>query len=822
MNMATRPDKCIATGKAIDLSKPEEKVRQEYIETLMKAYGYPKEYLDIEVVIPMGSRSRYADIAVYDSKGERDPANNIIGIIETKAKGKRDGIAQLKSYMTASSARWGVWTNGDDIAYLCRQGLQIKDDRLNNIPVHGQSVDDVGQLERSDLRPYSRTEIKSAFRRILRTLYANANISRKEKLGNEMIKIIFAKLYDERTYLDQPPRFRVQMGENPKDVAKRISGLFAEVRDELKDDGVFSDEDKITLPPKILAWVIGQLEKGNLIETETDVVGDAFEEFSEAKLIGERGEFFTPRNVVQLAVKLVDPKIGHTICDPACGSGGFLIHAMKHIAAAMRVSRKYRGAPDIEKKISTMAGKNFFGVDKESDLVRLAKAHMTIAGDGTSNIIYANSLNGTEEFESSHAGSYMVKSGKLREFDVVLTNPPFGTKNKVIVEEARKFKLGHKWTMEKKTSLCKQTGKEVQRDPYILFIERCLELLKTGGTLAIVLPETVFHGKSLQYVRQFLMHKNNIRAIIDLPHNTFRPQCNAKTCLLVLEKGREQQDFVTMAVPIEMGHDHKGRDLLRRGTGEVWDDIAKVCEELDNDKDKDNEFVFKVPGTSLDPTVLVPKYYRHKQSLPAIPARFKGVLLGELVDAGVVEAWDGHGSPTAEEKGTGDIPYIRVADIVNWEMYRNPVAGIPKAEYLRVLGKGKPPKAGDVIFVRRGSYRIGTVAMASPRDEKVLLTKELLTFRVSKMSNKHGITPYYLLAALSSKIVQDQIPDLVFVDTTLPTIGHRWRRIVIPVPNGIKNAVKISKNVEQIIKNKWKAAKAIHGMEADALGKLTC
>lgn len=443
--MPARPDKCIATGKGIDLRKPEEKVRQEYIENLMEAYGYPKEYLDIEVAIPMGSGSRYADIAVYDSTGERDPVSNIIGLVETKAKGKQDGITQLKSYMAASSAQWGVWTNGNDIAHLCREEYQIKDDLLNNIPFHGQSIDDVGRLNRNDLLPYSRAQIKSAFRRILKTLYANANISRTEKLGNEMIKIIFAKLHDEQTYLDQPPRFCAPKGENPNDVARRIDKLFAEIRDELKDDGVFSSNDKITLEPKILAGVVGQLERGSLIETETDVIGDAFEEFSEANLIGEKGEFFTPRNVVQLAVKLVDPKIGDTICDPACGSGGFLIHAMKHIANAMRVSRKYRGAPDIEKKISEMAGKKFFGVDKEVDLVRLAKAHMTIAGDGTSNIIHGNSLHGAEEFESSQAGSCMVKSGKFCEFDVVLTNPPFGTKNKVIVEYARKFSLGHKW-----------------------------------------------------------------------------------------------------------------------------------------------------------------------------------------------------------------------------------------------------------------------------------------------------------------------------------------------------------------------------------------
>lgn len=415
----------------------------------------------------------------------------------------------------------------------------------------------------------------------------------------------------------------------------------------------------------------------------------------------------------------------------------------------------------------------------------------------------------------------MVQSGKFRKFDVILTNPPFGTKNKVIVDDARKFTLGHKWEMDKETGVWKPTGKEVQRDPYILFIERCLELLKTGGTLAIVLPDTVFHGTSLQYIRQFLMEGNNIRAIIDLPHNTFRPQCNAKTCLLVLEKERRQQDFVKMAVPVEMGHDHNGRDLFRRGTKEIWDDLAKVSEELDNGNGK-NQFVFEVPKASLSPETLSPKYYRHMQSPPAMPSGYKRVSLGKLADAGTIAAWDGHGSPVSKEKGQGEIPYIRVADIVNWEMYRNPVSGIPETEYQRVFRKGNRPETGDIIFVRRGSYRIGTVAMASPHDGGVLLTKELLTFRVADDPNKHGITPYYLLAALSSKIVQAQIPDLVYIDTTIPTIGRRWREIVIPVPRDSEIATKISKNIEAIMKKKWKATEAIHSMAEDKLGKLTC
>jgi len=363
-----------------------------------------------------------------------------------------------------------------------------------------------------------------------------------------------------------------------------------------------------------------------------------------------------------------------------------------------------------------------------------------------------------------------------------------------------------------------KTGKITDRDPYILFIERCLDMTKLGGTLAIVLPESVFHAPSLGYVRQFILKDNNIRAIVDLPHNTFRPNCNAKTCLMMLTKGEHQQASVIMATPEEMGHDHTGRELNRHGSDKVWDDLAMVLDEIDDPDNSDNAYVFRVPWTGISHDVLVPRFYRKFHTAPEMPDGCYGVTLERLIEDRVIEAWDGHGSPLSTAKGRGSIPYIRVADIVNWELYRNPVSGIPEEEYLRKLGKtGRHPVAGDVIFVRRGSYRIGTVAMASPRDKKVLLTKELLTFRLLDNDNKHNLTPYYLLAALSSKTVQDQMPDLVCVDTTLPNIGDRWKHLVIPIHEDSREVAAISDEVESSIREKWSAQERI-----DRLGKRIC
>ena len=532
--MMKSPD--YATGKLVDNSKPEEKVRQEYEQILVEDYAYLKKELDIEVKIPRGSGfyPDKADIVIYRTKDGRESAKDIFGIVETKRKERKDGLNQIKSYMTATSAEWGVWTNGDDIAYLCKPKGEatVLEHYINNIPVRGQSIEDIGRLKKANLRQFGRQELKSAFRRIHNTLYANTNISRREKLGGEMIKLIFSKIEDETTYLERPPSFCARAGENPTKIKARVEHLFNSVKDRLKEDGVFSQADSITLDPKSVAWVVGQLELGSLTKTDTDVVGDAFEVFAEPKMAGEKGEFFTPRGVIKVAVKLADPNPEQTVCDPACGSGGFLIYAMKYVWEKMEKHAKWRGSPEIGQARRQIAGKCFFGIDKESDLVKIAKAYMAISGDGRSKIVHENALHQAIEFTDLSKTYFVNEDGTFQGFDFILSNPPYGRKERVLVEDSRHFELGHKHSKKgEKTEI------PVERDPYVLFVERCLGLLNDKGLLAIVLPETVFHAPSVQYLRQFIFLNNSVLAIIDLPRNTFRPHCWAKTACLLL--GRE-------------------------------------------------------------------------------------------------------------------------------------------------------------------------------------------------------------------------------------------------------------------------------------------
>lgn len=807
-----------ATGKFVDATQPEEAVRQEYEEILVNDYGYMKNELDIEVSIPRGSGffSDKADIVVYNSSGNIVPTSDILGIVETKAPGKdkEEGLQQLASYMTATSAIWGVWTNGEDIAYLYKKGSSIDFDYLNNIPARGQSIDDIGIIEKADLKPFGRQELKSAFRRILLTLYANSNISRREKLGNEMIKLIFAKIQDEKTYLSRPPEFRVQAGEDSEKVKERISNLFSDVVQDLAQDGVFSKNEEITLNARDVAWVVGQLERGSLLKTDSDVVGDAFEVFAESKLVGEKGEFFTPRGVIELAVKIVEPKPEHTICDPACGSGGFLIQAMRYIWEAMESSAKWKGLSEeiMTKEKERIASHSIYGIDKESDLVKIAKAYMAISGDGRSNIVHENSLHAPSDFNDS-AKQKFVEAEKFIKFDHIFTNPPYGTKTRVLQRDAGNFELGYKWNYDKQTKMWKKGSKPIERDPYVLFVERCYDMLKTSGTLAIVLPETVFHAPSTEFLRHFISERFSIEGVISLPHNTFRPHCNAKTCLLILRKGIKQSNKVIMAAPEEMGHDHNGKTLHRKGTLDIWDDIAIVIEEIEDPDSPKNQFAFVANWSQIEKSGnWIPTYHRSMINPPPPPVGQQWIRVGDLVEKGVIGAWDGHGSPPAVEKGQGNIPYIRVSDIVNWEMYRNPVSGVSEEVYARMTKNKKVPEEGDVIFVRRGSYRIGTVAMASPRDKRVLLTRELVTFRIMQPNNEYSLTPYYLLALLSSNTVQEQISSKVFVDTTLPNIGDRWKDILLPVHED-KDIVKtISDKVESAVKKKWQAQEDIDNL----------
>lgn len=195
------------------------------------------------------------------------------------------------------------------------------------------------------------------------------------------------------------------------------------------------------------------------------------------------------------------------------------------------------------------------------------------------------------------------------------------------------------------------------------------------------------------------------------------------------------------------------------------------------------------------------------------------MTLGELLEKNIIVSFNGHGSPKSQYKGRGYIPYVRVADIVNWAIYKNPTSMIPLNVYQSIKGlKGIDLQEEDILFIRRGSSRIGSVAMVSPFDKEVLLTNEITVLRVHP--NPLGLTSFYLLFALSHEITQMQINNKIFIDTTLPNIGDRWKELEIPILNNLMEIKKMSKYVSEIMQNKWKSLQMVQQLQKN-FGKLT-
>ena len=337
-----------------------------------------------------------------------------------------------------------------------------------------------------------------------------------------------------------------------------------------------------------------------------------------------------------------------------------------------------------------------------------------------------------------------------------------------------------------------------------------------------------FHAPSYRYILNFALSGNNLKAVVDLPHNTFRPFNNAKTCLMVLEKGIPQQPQILMAVAEEMGHDHQGQPKYRLDpatnhvTEDIWDDLEVIREELKSPFSPTNTLTFHVGAGDITDRYFVPRYYwdnpNHRLRQPE---GTEPLLLGELLEKGVIEAYNGHGSPSSVYKGQGEIPYIRVADIVNWELYRNPTSYVPRHVFESVRGeRGVRIQEEDIVFVRRGSYRIGTVAMASPHDRDVLLTGELVIMRVVDQDNEYSIDPYYLLYLLSHWYTQEQIPQKVFIETTLPNIGGRWQELKLPWSTDPEVRQSVSEKVRRTVQSKWQALTNLYELRAE-FGNIT-
>lgn len=561
---------------------------QIFVKQLVEDYNYPRAHIQTRPQYrvkqrPSGGKNFPVDIAVFTSNNHT--FDNEYILVECKKKNRKDGRKQLEDYLHFSKAYLGVWFNGEERLFLRKIEKQGKIffEEIPNIPQYGQRIEDIGKFKRKDLRPTH--NLKATFKAIRNHLAANAvAMVRDEALAQELINLIFCKIYDERfTEQNEIVTFRAGVDEEAKEVKERILGLFEKVKRKYRE--VLDENDNINLDAKSVAYVIGELQNYCLIEAERDVIADAFETFIGHALKGGQGQFFTPRNVIKMMVEILDPDDEDLIIDPACGSGGFLIESLRHVWRKLDTEgEKYHWNKDnLKEEKMEVALNRIKGIDKDYFLAKVAKAYMAIIGDGKSGIVCEDSLENQQNW--SDATKQKIHLGN---FSVLLTNPPFGSKIPVRGEDKLKqFDLGHKWKLNKKTGEWEKGKLKEKESPQILFIERCLQLLKDDGRMAIVLPEGIFGNNQLGYIRKFIMKQSRIVAVIDAPIETFQPNTGTKTSILILQKTKDlPKDYpIFMAIAETCGHD-------RRGNVKDEDDISKISGEFKKWA-KENKFNFK-------------------------------------------------------------------------------------------------------------------------------------------------------------------------------------------------------------------------------------
>lgn len=805
------------SGHWVKAGPEESDAVQVFARRLVEDYGYPKGNIQtrpqyrVRVRPSDKERSYPVDIAVFQSQNHVE--DDLFMIVECKKKDRKDGEHQLRLYLDMSAAEVGVWFNGEDHIYIRK--IHHKDGRrtyepLPNIPRHGQRIEDIGLYKRKDLTKPS--NLKAVFRDLRNHLAGmTTGITRDEALAQEIINLLFCKILDEQeTDPDDTVSFRAGVGEPHEEIRQRIATLFERVKDAVYGD-VFDRSDRLKLDADSLAYVVGELQTYSIMDADRDAIGDAFEVFIGPALRGAEGQFFTPRNVIEMLVKLVDPQPGEKIIDPACGSGGFLIAALSHVWRVLRDEGKRKKWTEryLVKREFEVATDCFRGIDKDAFLARVCKAYMALIGDGRGGVFCQNTLEPVGTWPA-----LMRQKIKPGIFDVVLTNPPFGKKIVVKGENIiSQFDLGYRWRYDKSSGEWQKTDKLRDKlPPQIPFLERCIQLLKPGGRIGIVLPESVFGNPSHRYIVEWLLSHIHVTAIVSMPESLFKTSgkggTHTKVCVLVgIVDRKESAEPVFMGEAKWCGHDSRGNPTFRKnldGKPVLLDEVPEVADRFMEWLKSPATFQpdhrgFILPRDELRNNILVPRYYNPEieQEMRRHASEYDFVAIGELVRKKAISLATGV-EVGKMSYGTGNIPFIRTSDISNWEIKADYKHGVSQAIYNEWKAK-IDVQAGDILMVKDGTYLVGTCAIVTEYDLPMLFQSHLYRIRVLKPD---VINPWLLFALLNTPVVRLQIRSKQFTQDIIDTIGKRVAEIRLPVPRDKMKARQLAEQCRNIIETR--------------------
>lgn len=539
--------KCLARGKDIQ-AKPEEIVRQLWLHRLIHHYGYPVSRLTVEYPITFGrDSSKRADVVVMDADRPTVP----FLIVEVKQPTAKGGKEQLRSYTHATGAPLALWSDGLQAVIWHRKNpnyfVEIPD-----LPTAGQTIDDIAgqpwtvqtlidEEKKREARGEKARNLRQLIEDMENEVLANAGVD----VFEEVFKLIFTKLYDELAcYRGRYKYLRFRNTNTAAQLKANIQSLFDDAKQEW--EGVFADDEKIKLSADHLQVCIGSLEEWKLFNSNLDVVDEAFEYLVNKSAKGEKGQYFTPRWVIDMCVKMMNPKESETVIDTACGSAGFTVHAIFHVWKQILIDQGLTASHLFTMEDKPQACKDYvrdkvFAIDFDEKSVRVARCLNLIAGDGQTNVLHMNTLDWSKWDETAKQddwrdtyGEGWKKLRKLQEdkksyrnfgFDVLMANPPFAGDIKQ-TDMLAPFELAHKTNGKLETA--------VGRD--LLFIERNLDFLRPGGRMAVVLPQGRFNNSSDKRVREFIAERCRILAVVGLHPATFKPHTGTKTSVLFVQK----------------------------------------------------------------------------------------------------------------------------------------------------------------------------------------------------------------------------------------------------------------------------------------------
>lgn len=816
------------SGKPIP-DTPEERVRQRFLKILQSDYGYPKECILREVPIQSGSKILAneadgspirADIVVYNNKKDaltRDQGN-ILFVVECKQPNVEEGYAQLVSYIFNTSAIGGVWTNGEGISVYKKSKSGVGLEELLSLPRYRESWSEDDKIpNKSSLpRPHN---VRFLLSTCHNKLYGRGMENEDFDLAMDMVRILLAKIQDE-TSPGENPRFWITNSdfhsiEGRARAAKVVQELFREYANQYPD--VFDEFEKIQVGDDCIAEAIGILKDWSLAAKfddadDWDLMGETYEQFTHINLKRMQGQFFTNRLVVNMMVKMLDPEVGENSLDPAGGSGGFCTAIFRHLRHKV-IENTLPDSAQRQRQLETIK-QSVYLVEIAKRLVKIAKCAMLMTGDGQTGMTRGNSLGAYDAFDP-WIQSRCAK-GKSNAPSVIATNPPFsGQKIESMISDKsvlKNFSFGHtckigddgiyRFSMSDDEILQRQA-------PELLFLERCLDWLKPGGRIGIILPKGFLDNISYEQYRQWLLSNFILNGVVTLHKDTFQPDTGVRTCILFITKPIDLDEIpdnydIFMAISQRIGQDSKGNSVyILDGNGKSTgvlnhdlDDIADAyCKFKEGSPIKDSEYIFTFSKNGIkDHYNINPQHYS-----PKLNAALNRVLAFDNLDnwatttVGQLESdikiymgprWNSSNIKVDNPSDTSRlVPYLTANGAL--EMRRFTIKWIDPSKanrqqksYMEML----KVEEGDILITRSGT--IGKMTYATKRlAREFLISDDLVRIRVRDANLRAYLVAYFSSSTALSLMLLDE-----YGSVQQHLQPRHIQEMIVPVPDNWSQA----------------------------------